>query len=250
MRLLSLLHRGSSSTPPPPADAEVSHADAVEAASESEAREARRALVEQIASGHDPYREGRSLSPRVLEAMRAVPRHFFVPQASLREAYADAPHPIGLGQTISQPTIVAIMTDALELEGHERVLEVGTGCGYQTAVLSRLAREVASVEILEALATQASSRLAALGCTNVTLRVGSGYDGWSERAPFDRIILTAAPPALPARLPLQLVDGGMIVAPVGSGDAQRLFRWRRHGCALEETDLGAVRFVPMVTAAN
>ena len=233
--------------PPPPEQPPVTEVGPID--DSPEARQFRDALIEKLANGHDPWREGRTISTRVLEAMRAVPRHVFVPNAPLQDAYTDAPLSIGLGQTISQPTIVAIMTDALELTGRERVLEIGTGCGYQTAVLSLLAREVYSIEILETLGMVAAERLRTLGCDNAATRIGSGYGGWPDHAPFDCIVLTAAPPALPAALPLQLADGGVLVAPLGSGDGQRLVRFRRHGVRLEETDLGGVRFVPMVPVA-
>lgn len=205
------------------------------------AREARTALVAEVAR-LDPQ-----LGPRTLDALRAVPRHLFVPGASLGEAYANHALPIGHGQTISQPTVVAIMTDALRLEGTERVLEIGTGSGYQAAVLARLAREIDSIEIVPALAAEATERLRALGYANVQVRTGDGYQGWPERAPFDRIVLTAAPRELPAALVAQLRDGGIVVAPVGQHD-QILYRWTKRGDALSGESLGAVRFVPMVAA--
>jgi len=184
---------------------------------------------------------------RVFDAMARVPRHLFVPGASLGRAYADAPAPIGYGQTISQPTIVAIMTQALELGGHERVLEVGTGSGYQAAILSLLASEVYTIEIVKELAEEARIRLPRLGYANVHVRAGDGYKGWPEQAPFDRILVTAAPDELPQALIDQLADGGVLVAPVGSNDRwQRLLRYRKTGKRISSEDLGAVRFVPMV----
>jgi protein-L-isoaspartate(D-aspartate) O-methyltransferase len=200
------------------------------------ARVARERLVSRIASEHP-------LSPRVFEAMRYVPRHLFV-DVPLEEAYLDLPLPIGWDQTISQPSIVAVMSQALELEGTERVLEIGTGSGYQAAVLSRLAAHVDSMEIVAPLARAAEMRLEALGCVNVDVRVSDGYLGWPERAPYDRIVLTAAPPSVPQALREQLADCGILVAPVGHS-AQRLVRWQKQSDALVE-DLGPVIFVPMV----
>ncbi|MEW6271387.1 MAG: protein-L-isoaspartate(D-aspartate) O-methyltransferase [Thermodesulfobacteriota bacterium] len=206
-----------------------------------EAAEMRAELVEEVAQ-RDP-----ELSPRVLDVLRAVPRHLFVPGAGLFEAYGNHAYPIGHGQTISQPTVVAIMTDALQLTGKERVLEVGTGSGYQAAILSRLAREVWSIEIVAPLGEESRRRLAELGFDNVHVKVGDGYQGWPEHAPFDRIILTAAPPELPAALVEQLTDGGILVAPLGDQE-QYLYRWTKRGGTLTRENLGAVRFVPMVGA--
>jgi protein-L-isoaspartate(D-aspartate) O-methyltransferase len=205
-----------------------------------EARAARARLVAEV-ERRDP-----GVSARTLQTMRDVPRHLFVPQASIREAYLNSALPIANGQTISQPTVVAIMTDALQLTGTERVLEVGTGSGYQAAILGKLARDVYSVEIVPPLAAEAAARLRALGYVNVHVREGDGYRGWPEQAPFDRIVLTAAPPELPTALVEQLRDGGTIVAPVGETD-QHLYRWTKRGGALERASLGAVRFVPMVS---
>jgi protein-L-isoaspartate(D-aspartate) O-methyltransferase len=205
------------------------------------ARELRARLVEDVAS-RDPQ-----LGVRTLDALRAVPRHLFVPGASLGEAYANHALPIGHGQTISQPTVVAIMTDALRLDGTERVLEIGTGSGYQAAVLSRLVREVDSIELVPELAAQAAARLRALGYAKVQVRAGDGYAGWPERAPYDRIVLTAAPPELPPALVEQLREGGILVAPVGTDD-QFLYRWIRRDGRMERESLGAVRFVPMVSS--
>lgn len=204
------------------------------------ARAARARLVEEVAQ-RDP-----GLSARTLQALRDVPRHLFVPHAGIAEAHANVPLPIGHRQTISQPTVVAIMTDALQLTGGERVLEVGTGSGYQAAILARLAREVYSVEIVPPLAAESAARLRALGYANVHVKEGDGYQGWPEHAPFDGIVLTAAPPALPEALVAQLRDGGVIVAPVGEQD-QNLYRWTKRDGTLERDFLGAVRFVPMVT---
>jgi protein-L-isoaspartate(D-aspartate) O-methyltransferase len=192
-------------------------------------------------------REGNVTDRKVLDAMRATPRHLFVPESSLVMAYRDEPRPIGLGQTISQPTVVGMMTQALELTGKETVLEIGTGSGYQAAVLSRLTKRVLSIELLAPLGEAARERLARLGHANVEVRVGDGYAGWPERAPFDRILLTAAPPEMPPALLAQLAEGGTLVAPVGEENRmQRLIRLRKKGGKIVEEDLGAVRFVPMV----
>lgn len=190
---------------------------------------------------------GERIGPRTLGAMRKVPRHLFCPNVSLDRAYEDRPQSIGLGQTISQPTIVGVMIEALELSGKERVLEIGTGSGYQAAILALLSSEVYTIELLAPLGESARARLAELGYANVTVRVGDGYKGWPERAPFDRIIVTAAPDAIPDALVVQLADGGVLVSPVGpEGATQRLVRLRKHAGSITREDLGAVRFVPMV----
>jgi protein-L-isoaspartate(D-aspartate) O-methyltransferase len=179
-----------------------------------------------------------------LAALRRVPRHEFVPPALEREAYADHPLPIGHGQTISQPYIVAFMTEALGLRGGERVLEVGTGSGYQAAVLACIAARVYSIEIVEPLATEARERLERLGYSNVEVRAGDGYRGWPEAAPFDAIIVTAAAPRIPQPLEAQLRDGGRLVIPVGD-DLQELVVVTRHGDSFAEKRVLPVRFVPM-----
>jgi protein-L-isoaspartate(D-aspartate) O-methyltransferase len=184
-------------------------------------------------------------SARVLEAMGQVPRHLFVPEPQRADAYADSPLPIGLSQTISQPYIVAFMTQALDIEPTHRVLEIGTGSGYQAAVLGRLAREVYSIEILPTLADRARATLASLGYTNIQVRTGNGYAGWPEAAPFDRIMVTAAPDALPDALVQQLKVGGVIAAPVGTV-FQELRILRRTTTGLVLLDHLPVRFVPMV----
>jgi protein-L-isoaspartate(D-aspartate) O-methyltransferase len=185
---------------------------------------------------------------RVFEAMRAVPRHLFITGPNAAFAYENEALPIGRGQTISQPTIVAVMTEALELTGAERVLEVGTGSAYQTAILSLLAKEVFSIERVPELGERARELLQTIGCGNVTARIGDGYAGWPEHAPFDRIIVTAAPPEIPKALFDQLADGGILVTPVGdtSAEAQWLLQIRKRGAELESHNLGAVRFVPML----
>ena len=183
--------------------------------------------------------------PRVLEALRKVPRHRFVPPGVQAFAYADSPLPIGFGQTISQPYVVAFMTEALELKPQDRVLEIGTGSGYQAAVLSLLVREVYSMEIVEQLSKQAEARLKEMGYGNVHVRIGDGYRGWPEAAPFDAIIVTAAPPDVPPVLVAQLRLGGRMVVPVGRYQ-QDLIRLRRTANGLERESLLPVSFVPMV----
>jgi protein-L-isoaspartate(D-aspartate) O-methyltransferase len=183
-------------------------------------------------------------SPRVLDAMRSVERHRFVPEEALAHAYDDAPLRIGHGQTISQPYIVALMTELLELRADDRVLEIGTGSGYQAAVLSLLVAEVYSIEIVEPLGEIARARLDELGYDNVRVRIGDGYQGWPEAAPFDAIIVTAAAPRIPEPLKEQLRDGGRLILPVG--DAwQELVVVTRRGDRYEEDRVLPVRFVPM-----
>ncbi len=184
--------------------------------------------------------------PRVLDAMRQVPRHLFVPVDMRGSAYRDSPLPIGEGQTISQPYIVALMTEMLGLSGEERVLEIGTGSGYQSAILSLLAREVYTVERLPNLAQRAEEVLRQLGYTNVHIRVGDGTLGWPEHAPYEAIIVTAASPEVPAPLLDQLADGGRLVAPVGPRWNQTLVRVRREGDRFRRERLTAVAFVPLV----
>jgi protein-L-isoaspartate(D-aspartate) O-methyltransferase len=183
--------------------------------------------------------------PSTLAALRKVPRHLFVPAASLAQAYEDHPVPIGYGQTISQPYVVAYMTEALGLHGGESVLEVGTGCGYQAAVLAEIAASVRTVEIVAPLAEEAAARLKRLGYANVTVRTGDGYLGWPEAAPFDAIVVTAAAPRVPEPLLRQLRDGGRLIVPVGD-DWQELVLVTRHGERFDERRLLPVRFVPMV----
>lgn len=191
--------------------------------------------------------EARGISaPQVLAAMRRVPRHLFVPVHMRDSAHRDAPLPIGEGQTISQPYIVALMTEMLELTGEERVLEIGTGSGYQAAILSLLARQVYTVERLPGLARDAEEVLRQLGYTNVHVRVGDGTLGWPEHAPYDAIIATAAPPKIPSPLLDQLADGGRLVAPIGPRWTQTLVRVRREGKKLRKQHLTAVAFVPLV----
>ena len=188
------------------------------------------------------------LSPRVMAAMAKVPRHLFVPSAEVAYAYANRPLTIGYGQTISQPYIVAVMSELLDLEPADKVLEIGTGCGYQTAVLAELAACVSSIEVVEALAAQAASRLRGLGYDNVSLRHGDGYAGWPEAAPFDAIIVTAAPEEIPGALIQQLKPQGRLVIPTGvARDTQMLLRCVKEddGSLTREEKL-PVAFVPMV----
>jgi len=185
-------------------------------------------------------------NPTVVAAMRTVPRHSFVPDEYLDQAYADHPLPIGYGQTISQPYIVALMTEWLELEPDDRVLEIGTGSGYQAAVLAEIVDEVYSIEIVPELAASATERLAALGYDNVVATQGDGYFGWEEHASYDAIIVTAAPDHLPQPLVGQLKEGGYIVIPIGpTGGFQSLWRFTKTGDELKAENLGGVSFVPL-----
>jgi protein-L-isoaspartate(D-aspartate) O-methyltransferase len=185
-------------------------------------------------------------SPRVLAAMEAVPRHLFVPPEHLANAYSDEALPAGEGQTISQPYVVAASAEALSLEGHERVLEVGAGTGYLAAVLSLLAREVIAIETIPALAAAARERLARLGYANVRVEVGDGSEGLAAAAPFDAILVSAAAPAVPQPLVDQLAEGGRMVIPVGTADHQELLRIVKAGGRTTEQSLFACRFVPLV----
>jgi protein-L-isoaspartate(D-aspartate) O-methyltransferase len=185
-------------------------------------------------------------SPRVLEALASVPRHKFVPEKFREFAYADKPLPIGEGQTISQPYMVAAMTDALELAGSERVLEIGTGSGYQAAVLSLLAREVLSVENHTTLALAAQERLTALGYANVHVHNGDGSAGLTDAAPYDAILVTAGAPEIPQALASQLREGGRIVIPVGDTENQKLMQGMLEYGKLKSRALFDCRFVPLV----
>jgi protein-L-isoaspartate(D-aspartate) O-methyltransferase len=188
--------------------------------------------------------------PGVLAAMREVPRHLFVEPAFKNEAYEDHPVPIGEGQTISQPYIVALMTELLHLKPSDRVLEIGTGSGYQSAVLSRIAHEVYTIEIRPTLSQKAAERLKALGYDNVHPRVGDGYRGWPEEAPFNGIVVTAAPERIPTPLLDQLAPGGRMVIPVG-GFFQELKVFTKHADGtVTEKDVIPVRFVPMTGEAE
>ena len=187
----------------------------------------------------------------VLHAMRAVPRHEFVPQSVRHQAYEDHPLSIGYGATISQPYIVAAMTELLEISRRHKALEIGTGSGYQAAVLSMLAGNVYSIEIVPELARSAAGKLKELGYKNVLVRQGDGYKGWPEEAPFDRIILTAAPAQVPQALIDQLKPGGKLVAPVGQGYDQMLLVIDKNGDGqIRRRNVFPVMFVPMVPARN
>jgi protein-L-isoaspartate(D-aspartate) O-methyltransferase len=222
-RWLAMLSLGCSAAAPPAADDMAAGRE--------------RMVVEQI--------EARGVrDPQTLAALRAVPRHLFVRPQDVALAHADRPLPIGHGQTISQPYIVAFMTEALGLKGGERVLEVGTGSGYQAAVLARIASRVHTIEIIEPLAAESRERLARLGFSTVEVRAGDGYLGWPSAAPFDGIIVTAAAPRVPEPLKQQLKDGGRLVIPVGDAD-QEILLLTRHGERFDEKRLLPVRFVPM-----
>jgi protein-L-isoaspartate(D-aspartate) O-methyltransferase len=163
-----------------------------------------------------------ALDPRVMNAMAKVPRHEFVPMELRPYAYVDTPLPIGFGKTISQPFIVAVMTDLLDVQPTDTVLEIGTGLGYQSAILAELAQQVYTIELIEELATRAVNRLARLGHLNVDVKVGNGFHGWPEHAPFDKVIVTAAPELIPRPLIYQLKPGGKMVIPAGLPESQQL----------------------------
>ena len=208
---------------------------------EAEWTRARECMVaEQLAA------PGRGItSPRVLKVMERVPRHEFVSAPQRDQAYDDHPLPIGYGQTISQPYIVALMTERLHLLPTDRVLEIGTGCGYQAAVLAGLVREVYSIEIIPELARAAASTLRRLGFTNVQVKEGNGYLGWPEQAPFEAMIVTCAPEAIPKPLLSQLREGGRMMVPVGDRAEQNLILLCKGRSHLTEEAVLPVRFVPM-----
>jgi protein-L-isoaspartate(D-aspartate) O-methyltransferase len=183
--------------------------------------------------------------PAVLEAMETVPRHLFVPPGEISAAYDDTPLSIGYDQTISQPYIVALMTELLELNPNDKVLEIGTGSGYQAAVLAELVKKVYTIEIVEALGRSATERLETLGYTNVQVRIGDGYKGWPDEEPFDAIIVTAAPETIPQTLIDQLADGGRMVIPVGKYFQELILLTKRDG-RIKQRSITGVRFVPMV----
>lgn len=183
--------------------------------------------------------------PRVIEVIKNTPRHLFVPKEIEKFAYSDGPLPIGHGQTISQPYIVALMTELLGLKGKEKVLEIGTGSGYQAAIISKLAKECYTIEIVEALAESAKDTLKKLGYKNIHVRAGDGYKGWKEHAPFDAIIITAAPEEVPEELIKQLKIGGRMVLPVGT-DYQELVLIKKLKDKIEKEVIIPVRFVPMI----
>lgn len=183
---------------------------------------------------------------RVLAAMMKIPRHLFVDPGLMDQAYGDNPLGIGEGQTISQPYIVALMTQALDLKGHEKVLEIGSGCGYQTAILAELAGQVYTIERLKELGFMARRNLKNLGCRNIVIRIGDGSRGWEDAAPFDAILIAAGSPEIPKPLLAQLVEGGKMVVPVGTEEEQSLMRVTRRGVKSDVEDLGACRFVKLV----
>jgi protein-L-isoaspartate(D-aspartate) O-methyltransferase len=234
-RILRLLAAGllagactGAATPPSPPD-------------EAALARARQAMVERQLKARD------ITDARVLWAMGKVPRHRFVRPSLVGEAYADRPLPIDEGQTISQPYIVALMTQLLETAGPERVLEVGTGSGYQAAVLAELVRQVFTIEILPGLAASAAARLKGLGYTNVEVRAGDGYQGWPEHAPFDGILVTAGASHIPAPLVAQLKEGGRLVIPVDAGPGyQQLLVGRKAGGKFTTRAVASVRFVPLI----
>jgi protein-L-isoaspartate(D-aspartate) O-methyltransferase len=186
------------------------------------------------------------MDPRVLRAFLEVPRNEFIPGVDLREAYGDHPAPIGEGQTISQPYMVAVMTQCLELTGSEKVLEIGTGSGYQAAILSRLAGTVYSVERIESIARRTEELLRRKNYDNILIKVGDGTLGWPEHAPYDGIIVTAGSPGIPAPLVEQLAEGGRLVIPAGSGYSQRLLVLTRSGAEIIQRDEGGCVFVPLI----
>jgi len=215
----------------------------VEPPSERELERARSEMVDRQLKGRD------IVDRRVLETMRRVPRHRFVPPELVGEAYSDGPLAIGEGQTISQPYIVALMSQLAQVSSSERVLEVGTGSGYQAAILAELAGEVYTIEILAGLAESARRTLEQLGYDNIHFRVGDGYRGWPEAAPFDAIVVTAAPDHVPQPLVDQLRLGGVMVIPVGSW-SQDLLRITKTEKGVQREQITPVRFVPMTGEAE
>ena len=206
---------------------------------DSEFRGARRRLVETL-------RQKGIADLSVLRAVEMVPRHAFVPTGVRHRAYDDAALPIGNGQTISQPSLHARYLELLKLSGRERVLEIGTGSGYQTVLLSHLAAQVFSIERIPALLQAAREVIHRLGANNVSLLLGDGTVGWREYAPYDAILVSAAGPDVPAPLLEQLAPGGRLVVPIGRGDEQTLYMYSRTAAGIEARDLGPVRFVPLV----
>jgi len=210
-------------------------------AADSDFTAARRRMLEEQLAG-----PGRGITnERVLAVMGKVPRHEFVPVEYRALAYEDHPLPIGHGQTISQPFIVAFMTEKLEPKASDKVLEIGTGSGYQAAVLAELVSNVYTIEIVEPLARRAETDLKRLGYTNITVRAGDGYKGWPEAAPFDAVIVTCAPDHVPQPLVDQLKEGGRMIIPVGSAGDQELYILRKRGAKVEKQAALPVRFVPM-----
>lgn len=184
-------------------------------------------------------------NPLVLEAMSKVPRHLFVPSEYQESAYADSPLPIGEGQTISQPYIVAFMTEILKLSKQDKVLEIGTGSGYQTAILAELCKQVYSVEIIHTLACGANSLLLDLGYRNIKIKLGDGYEGWPEYAPYDAVVVTCCPTHIPQSLTEQLKERGKIIIPVGKPHSQKLVLLQKINNKVYKQNIFEVRFVPM-----
>ena len=208
------------------------------------AGEQRDPMADRLRMVHEQLRERDIKDAHVLAAMEKIPRHLFIPEGVRHEAYGDYPVPIGHGQTISQPYIVAFMTQALDVQPEHRVLEIGTGSGYQAAVLAELAKEVYTMEIIEPLAESARTTLEGLGYKNVHVRAGNGYEGWPEHAPYDRIMVTAAPEEVPLALVEQLKVSGLMAIPVGSF-SQELRILRKTPQGMETLRTLPVRFVPM-----
>ena len=228
---------GPAHTPTPAPSAIPSPADAF--------RDLRLAMVSQQIEGRDVK------DPGVLEVMRRVPRHRFVPADKVKLAYEDHPLPIGYGQTISQPYIVALMTEALKMKPGDRVLEIGTGSGYQAAILAELGAEVYTVEIIPELAQQAGERLRSLGYEKVQVLNADGYFGWQEHAPYDAIIVTAAPDHLPQPLVAQLREGGRLIVPIGpQGAIQTLWLFEKREGEVQASNLGEVVFVPLTGSGH
>ena len=235
---LTLLLSGCASESLPALDASSDEAQKQGAGSKDDYERERRQMVERQIRARDVKDKA------VLEAMRRVPRHRFVPSQIAHRAYEDNPLPIGQGQTISQPYIVAYMTEAAEVSKNDKVLEIGTGSGYQAAVLGELAREVYTIEIIPELAERAQKTLAEMGYTNVHVRAGNGYLGWPEHAPFDAIVVTAAPDEIPQALVEQLAVGGKMVVPVGAGDQDMMIITKTKDGVIQKKTI-PVRFVPM-----
>jgi protein-L-isoaspartate(D-aspartate) O-methyltransferase len=213
--------------------------------------EARRRLVMEVAADAQytaPYTGRREFSPTVMAALGKVERHRFIPPELAPHAYENRPLPIGAGQTISQPYIVALMTDLLEPKPTDRILEIGTGSGYQAAVLAELVAQVYTMEIVEALGREAERKLAGLGYKNIRVRIGDGWQGWAEAAPFDGILVTAAPEKIPPALVTQLKAGGRMIVPVGPlWSGQELLLVQKHADGSTSTrKVLPVRFVPLV----
>lgn len=222
-------------------------------ASDDERRPEREAMVREVElTAADLFRlHGRgALSPRVLAALRDVPRHRFVPPERRSDAYLNRPVPIGHGQTISQPFIVALMTDILDLNPDDRVLEIGTGSGYQTAVLSRLVETVFTIEVVAPLACRAQQAFSELGLSNIHARVGDGYLGWPEAAPFDAILVAAAPLDVPAALIEQLASGGRLAIPVGAETQQLILVEKRSDQSTVLREIIPVCFVPLTRQSD